>query len=156
MSCEPYAACIKHTTVEDTLTGECAKGYMVRFACTMHENLPDKHAYHSYDWGSLLPSLFYSKQIYFKPASADRIWMHLLCQGWSCSECAASFYRSEDATCSRCNNYVWILYIIAFFGSLVLVPTLLKVSKSQGFMSVNILISTLQVMASCASAINHL
>ena len=104
-----------------------------------HENLPDEYALHGSDWGSLLLSLHMK-------APADRMWMHLPCQGFACNECAASFYRAEDTTCSRCNNYVWILYIIAFFGSLVLVPTLLKVSKSQGFMSVNILIGTLQVM----------
>ena len=73
--------------------------------------------------------------------------LHFTLQGWACTECAPSFYRSEDTMCMKCNSYVWILYIIALLGSLVLVPALLTVSKSQGFMSVNILVGTLQVFS---------
>ena len=43
--CEPYAACIKHTTVEDTLSGDCAEGYIVRFACATRislSNMPSR------------------------------------------------------------------------------------------------------------------
>jgi hypothetical protein len=30
VSCEPFSSCVKHTTVEAVLTGECEKGYTVR------------------------------------------------------------------------------------------------------------------------------
>ena len=29
-TCEPYASCIQHKTVEDVLLGECTEGYQVR------------------------------------------------------------------------------------------------------------------------------
>ena len=66
-------------------------------------------------------------------------------QGRSCSECAEGHYRDEDTVCKKCNNYVWIIYTIGFFAALILAPMVMNVSKSQGFMSINIFVGTMQV-----------
>ena len=61
--------------------------------------------------------------------------------------CGESFYRSDGKVCSRCDNYVWVLYALAFLLAMVMAPLLFRVAKSQGFMSVNIFVATLQVWA---------
>jgi hypothetical protein len=73
--------------------------------------------------------------------------MSAMLQGYACSECAPSFYRDDDRTCQECDNYIWVLYILAFLAALTLAPLLLRVSKSQGFMSINIFVATMQVRA---------
>ena len=66
-------------------------------------------------------------------------------QGWSCSECAPEHYRDDDTTCKKCNDYVWIIYTIGILAALLLVPMIMRVSKSHGFMSINIFVGTMQV-----------
>jgi hypothetical protein len=65
-------------------------------------------------------------------------------QGRACSECAQKYYRDANRLCQRCDNYIWILYIFAFLAAIAMAPLLLKVSKSQGFMSINIFVGTMQ------------
>lgn len=69
-------------------------------------------------------------------------------QGWACSACAASFYRDGDGFCQRCQGYVWVLYIGAFLMALAVAPLLINVSKSKGFMSMNIFVGTIQAWPS--------
>ena len=66
-------------------------------------------------------------------------------QGWACSECAPAFYRDDDRLCQECNSYVWILYIIGFLLAMTMAPLLMRISKSQGFMSVNIFVASMQI-----------
>lgn len=73
-------------------------------------------------------------------------WRSLL-QGLACHTCADSYYRADDKLCYKCNSTVWVLYVLGFLIAVALVPLLLKVAKSQGFMSINILVGTLQVMS---------
>ena len=70
---------------------------------------------------------------------------YVAAQGWSCSECAPEHYRDDDTTCKKCNDYVWIIYTIGLLAALVLVPLIMRVSKSHGFMSINIFVGTMQV-----------
>ena len=137
--CEPYVACIKHTTVEGVLSEECTEGYMVR-AGRSGENAecpPFRPTTH--------PSLSPSPSAVL-PACRSLMCRHLLpLQGWACNECAPSFYRDDDKLCQKCNSYVWVLYIVGFLAALVAAPMLTKVAKSRGFMSVNIFVGTMQV-----------
>lgn len=52
--------------------------------------------------------------------------------------------------CQKCNSYVWIMYTAGFLGTLLLVPMLMKVSRSAGFMSVNIFVGTMQITTQIA------
>ena len=67
-------------------------------------------------------------------------------QGFSCSECAPEHYRDDDTLCKKCNDYVWIVYTLGIVAALVLAPLVMNVSKSHGFMSINIFIGTMQVL----------
>ena len=47
--------------------------------------------------------------------------------------------------CKKCNNYVWIVYTFVIVAALFLAPMVMNISKSHGFMSMNIFVGTMQV-----------
>lgn len=70
-------------------------------------------------------------------------------QGFACSSCVASYFRDAENLCQPCNNYVWVLYLVGIVVAIALAPLLMKIARSQGFMSVNIFVGTMQVRAIC-------
>jgi hypothetical protein len=65
-------------------------------------------------------------------------------QGRACRECAKEYYRDANRMCQPCDDHVWVLYLIGFLAAAAMLPLLLRLSKSQSFMSINIFVGTMQ------------
>ena len=121
-TCEPYIACIHHTTVEGVLSAACSEGYDVRMKAPVCTE------------GDVLCFAF-----------LRRCFSFCALQGKACGMCAVSYYRDDDTMCKKCNDYVWIIYTLGFIAALFFAPMIMNVSKSKGFMSINIFVGTMQV-----------
>jgi len=66
-------------------------------------------------------------------------------KGVACNSCDEDHYRDSNGLCIQCKDYIWAVYVVGFAIFLALVPILLQLSRSKGFMSVNIFIGIMQV-----------